>query len=132
LQPAFVNIPTHAGDAARYLFKQPLVCANPAEEQRYLFSLANFRDIALLRQTMEMTSAARFVRRTRLTCCIRCSATMLHGSRRGSTSSATGRLSLASFDSALPRMCEAINGLLDRQHEVEAFFSSTRCASAAN
>ena len=57
LQPAFVSILAHSGDAARYQeFKQHFKSARtPQEEQRFLFSLANFRKIDLLRQTMEMT-----------------------------------------------------------------------------
>ena len=57
LQPAFVNILAHTGDAARYAeFMQHFKSARtPQEEQRYLFALANFTKIELLRQTMQMT-----------------------------------------------------------------------------
>ena len=125
LQPAFVNILAHAGDAARYQqFKQHFKSARtPQEEQRYLFSLANFRDIALLRQTMEMTLSGEV--RTQN------APFLLHSLLANNVS----RIETWEFvqhnwetivskfpDSALPRMCEAINGLLDRQSEVEAFF----------
>src|SRR5713101_3968985 len=57
LMPQLVSILAHTGDPARYQeFKQNFKNARtPQEEQRYLFSLANFRDPGLLRQTMEMT-----------------------------------------------------------------------------
>src|SRR5262249_37509262 len=57
LMPQLVSILSHTGDRARYQeFKQNFKNARtPQEEQRYLFSLANFRDADLLRQTMEMT-----------------------------------------------------------------------------
>src|SRR5262249_40909040 len=57
LAPALVSILAHAGDAKRYdevkaKFKS---ARTPEEEQRYLFSLASFRDRGLLRRTMEMS-----------------------------------------------------------------------------
>jgi puromycin-sensitive aminopeptidase len=125
LQPAFVSILAHAGDAARYQqFKQHFKSARtPQEEQRYLFSLANFRDLALLRQTMEMTLNGEV--RTQ-------NAPYLLHSLLGNNVSRieaweylkrNWETIVGKFpDSALPRMCEAINGLLDRQAEVEAFF----------
>jgi len=125
LQPAFVSILAHAGDAARYQeFKQHFKSARtPQEEQRYLFSLANFRTMPLLRQTMEMTLSGEV--RTQN------APYLLHSLLANNVS----RIEAWEFvqhnwetivskfpDSALPRMCEAINGLLDRQSEVEAFF----------
>jgi puromycin-sensitive aminopeptidase len=125
LQPAFVSILAHAGDAARYQqFKQHFKSARtPQEEQRYLFSLANFRDLTLLRQTMEMTLNGEV--RTQ-------NAPYLLHSLLGNNVSRieaweylkrNWETIVGKFpDSALPRMCEAINGLLDRQAEVEVFF----------
>ena len=125
LQPAFVSILAHAGDAARYQeFKQHFKSARtPQEEQRYLFSLANFRAMPLLKQTMEMTLSGEV--RTQN------APFLLHSLLANNVS----RIEAWEFiqhhwetivskfpDSALPRMCEAINGLLDRQSEVEAFF----------
>ena len=125
LQPAFVTILAHAGDAARYQeFKQHFKSARtPQEEQRYLFSLANFREMSLLRQTMEMTLNGEV--RTQN------APYLLHSLLANNVS----RIEAWEFlernwetivekfpDSALPRMCEAINGLLYRQAEVEAFF----------
>jgi puromycin-sensitive aminopeptidase len=125
LQPAFVSILAHSGDAARYQeFKKHFKSARtPQEEQRYLFSLANFRDIALLRQTMEMTLNGEV--RTQN------SPYLLHSLLANSVSRTEAweyikrnwETIVGKFpDSALPRMCEAINGLLDRQKEVEEFF----------
>jgi puromycin-sensitive aminopeptidase len=125
LQPAFVSILAHSGDAARYQdFKKHFKSARtPQEEQRYLFSLANFRDIALLRQTMEMTLNGEV--RTQN------SPYLLHSLLANNVSRIEAweyikrnwETIVGKFpDSALPRMCEAINGLLDRQKEVEEFF----------
>jgi puromycin-sensitive aminopeptidase len=125
LQPAFVSILAHAGDASRYQeFKRHFKSARtPQEEQRYLFSLANFRAMPLLKQTMEMTLSGEV--RTQN------APYLLHSLLANNVS----RIEAWEFvqhnwetivskfpDSALPRMCEAINGLLDRQAEVEAFF----------
>jgi puromycin-sensitive aminopeptidase len=125
LQPAFVSILAHAGDTARYQkFKQHFKSARtPQEEQRYLFALANFSEISLLRQTMEMTLNGEV--RTQN------APYLLHSLLANNAS----RIEAWEFlkrnwativekfpDSALPRMCEAINGLLDRQAEVEEFF----------
>jgi puromycin-sensitive aminopeptidase len=125
LMPQLVSILAHTGDHDRYQeFKQNFKTARtPQEEQRYLFSLANFRDLELLRRTMEMT---------------------LNGEVRTQNSPFLMHSLLANPvcryeawdfvrknwdtmvqtfpDSALPRMCEAVAGLLDRQPEVNAFF----------
>ena len=125
LQPAFVSILAHSGDAKRYQeFKKHFKSARtPQEEQRYLFSLANFRDLALLRQTMEMTLNGDV--RTQN------SPYLLHSLLANNVSRIEAweyikrnwETIVGKFpDSALPRMCEAINGLLDRQQEVEDFF----------
>ncbi len=125
LQPAFVNILAHSGDAARYQgFKQHFKSAQtPQEEQRYLFSLANFRDIGLLRQTMEMslngevrTQNAPYLLHSLLANNVSRIEAWEYVKRNWET--IVGKFP----DSALPRMCEAINGLLDRQAEVEEFF----------
>jgi puromycin-sensitive aminopeptidase len=125
LQPAFVSILAHSGDAKRYQeFKKHFKSARtPQEEQRYLFSLANFRDLSLLRQTMEMTLNGEV--RTQN------SPYLLHSLLANNVSRIEAweyikrnwETIVGKFpDSALPRMCEAINGLLDRQKEVEDFF----------
>jgi puromycin-sensitive aminopeptidase len=125
LMPQLITILAHTGDRARYEeFKQHFKNARtPQEEQRYLFSLANFRDPELLRRTMEMTLSGEV--RTQ-------NAPFLMHSLLASPVS---RYESWDFvrknwdamvqkypDSALPRMCEAVSGLLDRQQEVNAFF----------
>jgi puromycin-sensitive aminopeptidase len=125
LMPPLINILAHCGDASRYReYKQLFKSARtPQEEQRYLFALAGFRVADLLRETMAMT---------------------LNGEVRTQNApflmhsllyNPTVRYEAWDFvrknweamvnkypDSALPRMCEAIVGLLDRQAEVNQFF----------
>jgi len=125
LMPQLIGILSHTGDRARYEeFKHNFKNARtPQEEQRYLFSLANFRAPELLRQTMEMTLNGEV--RTQ-------NAPFLMHSLLANPVS---RYEAWDFvrknweamvqkypDSALPRMCEAVSGLLDRQEEVNAFF----------
>ncbi|HZP45520.1 MAG TPA: M1 family metallopeptidase [Candidatus Binataceae bacterium] len=125
LMPALINILAWCGDAARYRkFKENFKSARiPQEEQRYLFSLAGFRDPELLRQTMEMTlngevrtQNAPFLMHSLLyNPAVRYEAWDFVRSHWDAMVNKYP-------DSALPRMCEAIVGLLDRQAEVNAFF----------
>ncbi len=136
LQPAFVSILAHSGDAKRYQeFKKHFKSARtPQEEQSYLFSLANFRDLALLRQTMEMTLNGDV--RTQN------SPYLLHSLLANNVSRIEAweyikrnwETIVGKFpDSALPRMCEAINGLARSPKRSRGrFFTSTRCALAVN
>jgi puromycin-sensitive aminopeptidase len=125
LVPALIGILAHCGDPARYQeFKGHFKSARtPQEEQRYLFSLAGFRDPGVLRDTMVMT---------------------LNGEVRTQNApflmhallyNPAVRYEAWDFirqnwdtmidkypDSALPRMCEAVVGLLDREAAVNAFF----------
>ena len=57
LLPAIIAILAHAGDARRYAeFLDAFRSARtPQDEQRYLYALAGFRDLALLGQTLERT-----------------------------------------------------------------------------
>ncbi|MGH7842583.1 MAG: M1 family metallopeptidase [Candidatus Binataceae bacterium] len=125
LVPALIAILAHSGDSARYQeFKQHFKSARtPQEEQRYLFSLAGFPLPEVLRQTMEMTLNGEV--RTQN------APFLMHSLLYNSIA----RYEAWDFvrknwdgmidkypDSALPRMCEAIVGLLDRQPEVNAFF----------
>jgi puromycin-sensitive aminopeptidase len=126
LMPALVNILAHCGDAARYAeFKHNFKSARtPQEEQRFLFALANFRDPALLAQTMEMTLNGEV--RTQNAPFLMHSLLSNSASRYGAWEfvKRNWETMIARFpDSALPRMCEAINGLIDRQAEVEEFFA---------
>jgi puromycin-sensitive aminopeptidase len=126
LLPAFVSILAFTGDSIRYdEFKRTFKSARtPQEEQRYLFALASFQNIELLRRTMEMTISGEV--RTQ-------NAPFLMHSL---LSNRVSRLEAWDFiqanwetmvnrfpDSALPRMCEAIVGLIDKQPEVEEFFA---------
>ena len=129
LVPAVIGILAYAGDRQRYEeFKQHFKSARtPQEEQRYLFSLASFRRIELLRETMEMTLSGEV--RTQ-------NAPYLMHSLLLNT---TCRYEAWDFvkkhweemirkfpDAALPRMCEAVVGLLDREAEVHEFFQAHR------
>jgi puromycin-sensitive aminopeptidase len=125
LFPQLINVLAYTGDQTRYQeFKKKFKTAHtPQEEQRYLFSLANFRVPELLAQTMEMTINGEV--RTQ-------NAPFLMHSLLANPVS---RYSAWDFvrrnwdvmvqkypDSALPRMCEAVSVLLDRQEEVTSFF----------
>ena len=129
IAPALVSILAYSGDAARYdEFKKKFKSARtPQEEQRYLFALANFRDKTLLRKTMEMSLDGEV--RTQ-------NAPYLMNSLLLNTS---GRYEAWDFirshwdemtrkypDNALPRMCEGVVSLLDREDEVKKFFQEHR------
>ncbi|MGA2411498.1 MAG: M1 family aminopeptidase, partial [Candidatus Binataceae bacterium] len=126
LLPAFVNILAHSGDTARYAeFKQHFKSARtPQEEQRYLFSLANFQHPALLGQTMQMTLNGEV--RTQNAPFLMHSLLYNRVSRYDAWAfiNANWETMVNRFpDSALPRMCEAIVALVEKQSEVEAFFA---------
>jgi puromycin-sensitive aminopeptidase len=125
LSPALINIAAYTGDAARYQeFKKNFKSARtPQEEQRYLFSLASFRVPEALRQTMEMTLNGEV--RTQN------SPFLMHALLYNPTCryeaweyvKRNWETMVSRFpDSSMPRMCEAIVGLLDHQAEVNAFF----------
>jgi len=129
LVPPVIGILAYAGDRARYEeFKQRFKSARtPQEEQRYLFSLANFHRPELLRATMEMTlngevrtqNAPYLMHALLLNTVCRYEAwdfVKKHWEEM-----------IRKFpDAALPRMCEAIVGLLDREAEVHEFFQAHR------
>jgi puromycin-sensitive aminopeptidase len=125
LFPALINIAAYTGDAARYQeFKKNFKSARtPQEEQRYLFSLASFRVPEALRQTMEMTlngevrtQNSPFLMHALLYNPI-CRYEAWEFVKRN------WETMVSKFpDSSMPRMCEAIVGLLDHQAEVNAFF----------
>ncbi len=129
IAPALVSVLAYSGDAARYdEFKKKFKSARtPQEEQRYLFALANFRDKVLLRKTAEMSLDGEV--RTQ-------NAPYLMNSLLMNTS---GRYEAWDFirshwdemtrkypDNALPRMCEGVVSLLDREDEVKKFFQEHR------
>ncbi len=129
LVPALVGILAHSGDAARYeefkaKFKSP---RTPQEEQRYLFALANFRDRELLRQTMAMTLDGQV--RTQNAPYLMHSILLNPASRYEAWDyvKAHWEEMIAKYpDNALPRMCEAVVALLDREDEVKNFFGKHR------
>jgi puromycin-sensitive aminopeptidase len=129
LMPALVNILAYCGDAARYeefkrKFKNP---RTPQEEQRYLFALAYFRDRKLLEKTLEMTLDGEV--RTQN------APYLMHALLLNNTFRYQAWDYLRAHwpemvqkypDNALPRMCEAVVALLDREEEVKAFFAEHR------
>lgn len=125
LMPALIAILAHCGDAARYRqFKNHFKSATtPQVEQRYLFSLASFRAPEVLRETMQMTLNGEV--RTQNAPFLMHS--LLYNPKVRYEAWDFVRKNWEAMvekypDSALPRMCEAIVGLLDRQTEVNNFF----------
>ncbi len=129
IAPALVSILAYSGNAPRYEeFKKKFKSARtPQEEQRYLFALANFRDKTLLRRTMDMSLDGEV--RTQ-------NAPYLMNSLLLNTS---GRYDAWDYirshwdemtrkypDNALPRMCEGVVALVEREDEVKKFFQEHR------
>jgi puromycin-sensitive aminopeptidase len=129
IAPALVSILAHSGDAQRYEeFKKKFKAARtPQEEQRYLFSLANFPDLALLRQTMDMTLDGQV--RTQNSPYLMHSLLINNRSRYDAWDyirSHWEEMTRKYPDNALPRMCEGVVSLLDREDEVKNFFQEHR------
>jgi len=125
LLPALIHILAYAGDRARFEeFKQRFKSArNPQEEQRYLFSLAGFRRPDLLRSTMEMTLDGEV--RTQNAPYLMHSLLLNSLCRYDAWDFLRDHwdeMSRKFPDATLPRMCEGIVALLDREHEVNEFF----------
>ncbi len=129
LVPPLVNILAHCGDATRYdefkrKFKSP---RTPQEEQRYLFALAGFRDPALLKKTMAMTLDGEV--RTQNAPYLMHSLLLNNTFRYEAWDYMRAHwpdMILKYPDNALPRMCEAVVALLDREDEVKKFFAEHR------
>jgi puromycin-sensitive aminopeptidase len=129
LMPALVNILAYCGDGARYeefrkKFKAP---RTPQEEQRYLFALANFRNLGLLKKTMEMTLDGQV--RTQNSPYLMHSLLLNPACRYQAWDFARAHWDemIQKYpDNALPRMCEAVIALLDREDEVKKFFAEHR------
>jgi puromycin-sensitive aminopeptidase len=126
LVPPLISILACSGDEERYReFKQNYKSAKvPQEEQRYLYSLAGFRRLPLLRETMEMTINGEV--RTQNAPYLLQSLMMNTVSRdeawefmRRNWDTLVNKFP----DAALPRMCEGIVGLLKHESEVRAFFA---------
>ena len=129
LVPALVNILAHSGDAARYEeFKKKFNAPRtPQEEQRFLFALANFRDLDLLKKTMEMTLDGQV--RTQNSPYLMHSLLLNPACRYQAWDFARAHWNemIQKYpDNALPRMCEAVVALLDREDEIKKFFSEHR------
>ncbi len=129
LAPALVSILAHSGDAVRYdEFKAKFRAARtPQEEQRYLFSLAGFRDLTILRTTMEMTLDGQV--RTQNAPYLMHSLLLNTACRYEAWDFVRSRwddMTRKYPDAALPRMCEAVIALLDREDEVKSFFATHR------
>ncbi len=129
LAPALIGILAHTGDAKRYAeFSRKFKSARtPQEEQRYLFSLAGFRDPKLLERTMAMALDGQ-VRTQNAPYLMH--ALLLNPASRYAAWEFTRRnweeMAKKFPDNALPRMCEAVVALLDREDEVNAFFATHR------
>jgi puromycin-sensitive aminopeptidase len=129
IAPALVAILAYSGDAARYEeFKKKFKAARtPQEEQRYLFALTSFRDLGLLRKTMEMTLDGQV--RTQNAPYLMHSLLLNTRSRYEAWDfirSHWDEMTRKYPDSALPRMCEGVVSLLDREEEVKNFFQQHR------
>ncbi|HZO82881.1 MAG TPA: M1 family metallopeptidase [Candidatus Binataceae bacterium] len=127
LVPPVINILACTGDEARFeTFKRNFKSAKtPQEEQRYLFSLASFRRPGLLRDTMEMTLSGEV--RTQNAPYLMHSLMLNTVCRYEAWDFVRAHWDemLRKYpDAALPRMCEAIVALLDREAEVHAFFQA--------
>ena len=107
-------------------FKQHFKSARtPQEEQRYLFSLAHFRRMELLRATMDLTLSGEV--RTQNAPYLMHALLVNTASRYEAWDFVKKHWEemIRKFpDNALPRMCEAIVGLLERDSEVHEFFQA--------
>jgi hypothetical protein len=127
--PALVAVLAAAGGASRYEeFKSYFKSAGtPQDEQRYLFALAGFSDPKLLRETMRMTlsgevrtqNAPYLMHALLLNAACRYEAWDFV---RANWDEMCNRFP----DSALPRMCDGVASLLDREREVREFFMTHR------
>jgi puromycin-sensitive aminopeptidase len=129
LVPPIISILAYSGDRARYdEFKQHFKSARtPQEEQRYLFSLAHFRRMELLRATMDLTLSGEV--RTQNAPYLMHALLVNTASRYEAWDYVKKHWEemIRKFpDNALPRMCEAIVGLLERDSEVHEFFQAHR------
>jgi len=127
LVPALISILAYNGGEAEYReFKENFKAArNPQEEQRYLFSLASFRRLELLRATMDMTLSDEV--RTQ-------NAPYLMHSLLNNTicREEAWRFLKRNWDkmierypeNSIPRMCEGIIALVTLEDEVREFFAT--------
>jgi puromycin-sensitive aminopeptidase len=127
LVPPLISIVAYSGDDARYKeFKQKYKSAKiPQEEQRYLYSLASFRKLPLLRETLDMTVNGE-VRTQNAPYLLQ--SLMMNTTSRDDAWDFMKRnwdtLVTKFPDAALPRMCEGIVGLFKQENEVRTFFAA--------
>jgi aminopeptidase N len=133
LVPALISIISYSGGEAEYRdFKDNFKTArNPQEEQRYLFSLAAFRRIELLRATMELTLSGEV--RTQ-------NAPYLMHSLMYNTvcREEAWRFFKRNWDTmverypenSIPRMCEGVIALATLEDEVREFFATHKVKQA--
>jgi puromycin-sensitive aminopeptidase len=127
LVPALISVVAYCGDEAQYEeFKKNFNSARtPQDEQRYLFALADFQRIELLRRTMDMTingevrtQNAPYLMHSLLLNRICRDEAWDFLKRHWQT------MTEKYPESALPRMCEGVVALVDRVDEVIDFFAT--------
>jgi len=129
LVPALVSIIAHTGNAVDYenFYNKFKAAKTPQEETRYLFSLASFRQPALIERTLQMTVSGEV--RTQN------SPYLMRGILLNKDARQRAWLFLKTHwdemihqypDNAIPRMCEGIAGLVSPALEAEAkeFFAA--------
>jgi puromycin-sensitive aminopeptidase len=127
LVPALISVVAYSGDEARYdeFRKNFQTARTPQDEQRYLFALADFQRPELLRRTMEMTvndevrtQNAPYLMHSLLVNRACCEEAWDFIKRHWNA------MTEKYPESALPRMCEGIVALVDREAEVMEFFAT--------
>jgi len=126
LVPALISILASSGGEAEYReFKDNFKAARtPQEEQRYLFSLANFRHPELLRATMEMTLSGEV--RTQNAPYLLHSLlynTVCRERAWGFLKHNWDKMIERYPENSIPRMCEGVVALATLEHEVREFFA---------
>ncbi len=133
LVPALISILAYSGSEAEYReFKDNFKAArNPQEEQRYLFSLAAFRRVELLRATMELTLSGEV--RTQN------APYLLHSLMYNTVCREEAwRFLKRNWDTmverypenSIPRMCEGVIALATLEDEVREFFATHKVKQA--
>jgi puromycin-sensitive aminopeptidase len=133
LVPALISVAAYTGDEAQYEeFKKSFNAARtPQDEQRYLFALADFQRPQLLRRTMEMTINGEV--RTQNAPYLMHSLLLNRVCRDEAWDflKRHWQTMIEKYpESALPRMCEGIVALVDREDEVIDFFATHQVKQA--
>ena len=129
LVPALVAITAHTGGAADYrkFYNRFKTAQTPQEETRYLFALAGFRPRELIERTLDLTLNGEV--RTQNSPYLMRGILLNKHARAKAWSFLKSRWEemLRHYpDNAIPRMCEGIIGLVDRELERDAlgFFAN--------